>query len=538
MLNQFLPLLLLLQLLFVPPVWPHQARPGPWITPSEGKIWPQPQIQMNGNTSFTLQRESFKIKLSPSASKCGVLSLVSKRFMDRIFPPLIRLDFENMIHSSGDLNSLDVRLLGNNCEDVPYLHMDESYELKINTDDRPGEAILTSASVWGLLRGLESFSHLVHVNQDGRYEIRSTYIRDYPRFSYRGVLIDSSRHFLSKKLILDTLDLMEMNKFNVLHWHISDDPSFPYVSKKFPELSKKGAYDSKTHVYTPEDVTEIIEYGRLRGIRILPEFDTPGHTQSWGLGIPHLLTPCYTGSQPNGLYGPINPILNSTYEFLDAFFDEVSHTFKYEYIHLGGDEVSFDCWKSNPSIRAFMKTHKIQSYAALESYYIQKVLQIVKSKGKKYIVWNEVFDNKNNVTSDTVIHIWIGNYTEKVNEVTKAGLEVIMSEGWYLNYISYGSDWMPKYRIDPQGFSGTDEQKKLVVGGEACMWGEYVNNHNLSPRLWPRGSAIGERLWSSATVNDTKKAAPRIQEMQCRLLQRGYDVEPIIGPGFCPYTLD
>ncbi|CAB4063502.1 HEXA_B [Lepeophtheirus salmonis] len=146
--------------------------------------------------------------------------------------------------------------------------------------------------------------------------------------------------------------------------------------------------------------------------------------------------------------------------------------------------------------------------------------------------WNEVFDNKNNVTKDTLIHIWVGNYTSKVNEVTKAGLQVIMSEGWYLNYISYGSDWNNQYKIDPQRFNGTEAQKRLVVGGEACMWGEFVNNRNLSPRLWPRASSIGERLWSSVLVNDTKKASPRIQEMQCRLIQRGYDVEPIIGPGF------
>ncbi|XP_040565852.1 LOW QUALITY PROTEIN: beta-hexosaminidase subunit alpha [Lepeophtheirus salmonis] len=522
-----------------------QTRPGPWVKPSKGRIWPEPQIQDFYDTFYSLHKEKFKIQLEPSASKCNILSGVSDRFIKRIFPNLIKLRTSPLNSYAlqndylGELTTLGLRLIGNHCEDLPYLHMDESYELKINTNDKPGKALITSASVWGLLHGLESFSHLVYINDTlQNFVVKSTYVRDFPRFSYRGILIDSSRHFLSKNLILDTLDLMEMNKFNVLHWHITDDPSFPFVSQKFPELSKKGAYDPKTHVYSPKDVQEIIEYGRLRGIRILPEFDTPGHTLSWGLGVPNLLTPCYSGSQPTGLYGPINPILNSTYEFLDEFFEEVSKVFKDDYIHLGGDEVSFDCWKSNPSIKAFMKKHKMRDYARLESYYIQKLLRIVKSKQRKYIVWNEVFDNKNNVTKDTLIHIWVGNYTSKVNEVTKAGLQVIMSEGWYLNYISYGSDWNNQYKIDPQRFNGTEAQKRLVVGGEACMWGEFVNNRNLSPRLWPRASSIGERLWSSVLVNDTKKASPRIQEMQCRLIQRGYDVEPIIGPGFCPYTYD
>merc|ERR1712156_88671 len=130
---------------------------------------------------------------------------------------------------------------------------------------------------------METFSQLIYQEEDTlQYLVNGTQIMDFPRFSHRGILIDTSRHYIAKSVIRDTLDLMEMNKFNVLHWHITDDPSFPYVSNKFPELSNKGSWHKKLAVYTQEDIAEIVEYARLRGIRLMSEFDTPGHTQSFG----------------------------------------------------------------------------------------------------------------------------------------------------------------------------------------------------------------------------------------------------------------
>uniref|UniRef100_A0A8C5RG40 Beta-hexosaminidase subunit alpha n=1 Tax=Laticauda laticaudata TaxID=8630 RepID=A0A8C5RG40_LATLA len=288
----------------------------------------------------------------------------------------------------------------------------------------------------------------------------------------------------------------------------------------FPDLSSKGSYNSATHVYTGNDVKMVIEYARLRGIRVIPEFDTPGHTLSWGPGVPGLLTPCYISTKPSGTYGPVNPILNSTYQFMASFFAEVSSIFPDFYLHLGGDEVDFFCWWSNPDIQAFMQKMKFgQDYAKLESFYIQRLLDIVASYKKGYMVWQEVFDNGVKVNPNTVIHVWKGNFQQEMSRVTKAGFRALLSSPWYLNIISYGQDWLEAYRVEPLAFEGSTEQKKLVIGGEACMWGEYVDATNLTPRLWPRAGAVAERLWSNKTVRNQEDAYERLSDFRCTLLR-------------------
>ncbi|KAM7306774.1 beta-hexosaminidase subunit alpha [Ixodes scapularis] len=314
---------------------------------------------------------------------------------------------------------------------------------------------------------------------------------------------------------------MAYNKMNVLHWHIVDDPSFPFVSELYPDLSKKGAYNAETHTYSPSDVARVLEEARKRGIRVLAEFDTPGHTQSWGKGYPDLLTPCYKGTSPNGKYGPINPALESTFRFLETFFEEVVNVFPDQYLHLGGDEVGFDCWMSNPNITAFMEKMGIAGhYIKLEEYYIQRLLKIIEALRKSYIVWQEVFDNGVAVAGDTVIHVWKQPLQRtELSRVTGAGHRALLSSCWYLSDISEGSDWKKYYACDPQDFDGSPEQKALVLGGEACIWGEWVDATNLISRTWPRASAVAERLWSPATLVNPDAAAARFEEHRCRMLR-------------------
>ncbi|PNJ60786.1 HEXB isoform 7 [Pongo abelii] len=326
---------------------------------------------------------------------------------------------------------------------------------------------------------------------------------------------------------------MAFNKFNVLHWHIVDDQSFPYQSIAFPELSNKGSY-SLSHVYTPNDVRMVIEYARLRGIRVLPEFDTPGHTLSWGKGQKDLLTPCYSRQNKLDSFGPINPTLNTTYSFLTRFFKEISEVFPDQFIHLGGDEVEFKCWESNPKIQDFMRQKGFGTdFKKLESFYIQKVLDIIATINKGSIVWQEVFDDKAKLAPGTIVEVWKDSaYPEELSRVTASGFPVILSAPWYLDLISYGQDWRKYYKVEPLDFGGTQEQKQLFIGGEACLWGEYVDATNLTPRLWPRASAVGERLWSSKDVRDMDDAYERLTRHRCRMVERGIAAQPLYA-GYC-----
>ncbi|KAJ9580577.1 hypothetical protein L9F63_024244, partial [Diploptera punctata] len=363
------------------------------------------------------------------------------------------------------LDTLDIELMAP-CEDLPYLHMDEHYELRINSPDVPNSGLLTSQTIWGILRGLETFAQLLTIDEDGVVlKVNSTSIMDFPRYSHRGLLLDTSRHFYPVPAILLLLDGMEANKLNVFHWHIVDDNSFPYQSEVFPELSEKGAYNPRNQIYTREDMRQVIEYARIRGIRVLVEFDTPGHTESWGLGIPELLTPCYSGTKPDGTYGPIDPINENTYTILEKLFKEVVDLFPEQYIHLGGDEVSFECWESNPDIEVYMNEHNITSdFKKLEQIYIQRIVNTISKLNGSSVVWQEVFDNGVQLPKETVVHIWTGDMETELSSITAEGHNAILSTCWYLDHLKSGGDWTEFYVCNPDDFSGSEEQHRLVLG--------------------------------------------------------------------------
>ncbi|XP_036741978.2 beta-hexosaminidase subunit beta isoform X1 [Manis pentadactyla] len=504
------------------------ATPGP-------ALWPMPlSVQISPNV-LHLSPQSFSITHDPSSkagASCTPLQEAFRRYYDYIFGYYKNLDHPAVFSTEMELQQLLVSvILDSECDTFPSITSDESYFLYV----KGPVAFLKANRVWGALRGLETFSQLIYQDLYGTFTINESNITDSPRFSHRGILIDTARHFLSVKTILKTLDAMAFNKFNVLHWHIVDDQSFPYQSIIFPGLSNQGSY-SLSHVYTPNDVSTVIEYARLRGIRVIPEFDTPGHSQSWGKGQKDLLTPCYSQHVPTGTFGPINPILNSTYSFLYQFFKEISMVFPDQFIHLGGDEVEFDCWKSNPDIQDFMKQKGFyQDFSKLESFYIQKLLNITSTTEKGSIVWQEVFDDKVKLPAGTIVQVWKGQkYRDELHDVTTAGFPVLLSAPWYLDWISYGQDWRKYYEVEPLDFDGSPEQKKLVMGGEACLWGEYVDSTNLTPRLWPRASAVGERLWSHKEVRNLDDAYKRLTGHRCRMVRRGIAAEPLF-TGYCTH---
>lgn len=323
---------------------------------------------------------------------------------------------------------------------------------------------------------------------------------------------------------------MAYSKFNVFHWHIVDDHSFPYESKVFPELSAQGAFHPQM-TYTQKQISQIIEYARLRGIRTIAEFDTPGHTRSWGVSHPEILTACegvFTGK-----LGPIDPTKNETYDFMQKLLAEVVEVFPDAYVHLGGDEVGFECWESNAGIKAYMAAHNITTFETLEEKYIQRIVDMVTALKHKSIVWQEVFVNGVRLAPGTIVHIWTGDTSSLLNSVTGAGLPALASTCWYLDHLSTGGDWRKYYACDPHNFPGNATQKQLVFGGEACMWAEVVDNSNILQRIFPRACAAAERLWSPENFKDVVEAGRRIEEHTCRMKTRGLPAQPPNSAGFC-----
>ncbi|XP_058418065.1 beta-hexosaminidase subunit beta [Diceros bicornis minor] len=504
------------------------ATPGPALWPLPLSVQTSPRLLRLAHERFYIGHDPF----SAAGPSCAILQEAFRRYYDYIF------GFYKWYHGPAkspvetELQQLLVSVvLDSDCNAFPNVSSDESYTLLV----KEPVALLKANRVWGVLRGLETFSQLIYQDSYGTFTINESIIVDSPRFPHRGILIDTARHYLPVKSILKTLDAMAFNKFNVLHWHIVDDQSFPYQSIAFPKLSNKGSY-SLSHVYTPNDVRMVIEYARLRGIRVIPEFDTPGHTRSWGKGQKDLLTPCYNGHKQSGTFGPINPILNTTYSFLSKLFKEISMVFPDYFIHLGGDEVDFQCWESNPDVQNFMKQKGFgKDFTKLEAFYIQELLDIISTINKRSIVWQEVFDDKVELQPGTVVQVWKAEaYRGELSQVTADGRPVLLSAPWYLDYISYGQDWEKYYQVEPLDFDGSPEQKKLVIGGEACLWGEYVDATNLTPRLWPRASAVGERLWSHKEVRDVEDAYKRLAIHRCRMVRRGVAAEPLF-TGYCSH---
>ncbi|XP_052100313.1 beta-hexosaminidase subunit alpha-like [Mytilus californianus] len=397
------------------------------INPTIGAPWPMPQKYSPSNKVYMLDESTFRFEAT--GETCDILTSAFDRYKQIIFDTTFRFQPKHGTDTENALTVASVKV-ESECDRFPSLESDESYDLTVSETG----IVINANAVWGALRGLETFSQLI-VN---KYFINGTTITDFPRFMHRGMLIDTSRHFLSVDVIKKHVEAMAQNKFNVSHWHIVDDPSAP-----FPEMSQKGSYPGPGHVYTASNVLDIIGYARMRGIRVIPEFDTPGHTQSWGKGIPDLLTKCYRKGEFDGNYGPIDPSKNSTYTFLETFFRDIANTFPDQYIHLGGDEVSFGCWKSNPDITTFMSKMSFgTSYSKLEQYYMQNLLNIIGKKlNKGYLIWQEVIDNGAMVQPDTVVEVWKRGYVEELAKITKLGYKTLLSSCWYLNYISYGDDW-------------------------------------------------------------------------------------------------
>ncbi len=403
---------------------------------------------------------------------------------------------------------------------VPEFGEDESYTLEVNS----GQAVLAAANGRGVLHGLETMLQLLRSDADGWF-LPALRIDDRPRFPWRGLMIDVCRHWQPAEVIRRNLDAMALAKLNVLHLHLTEDQGFRIESRRFPRLHELG---SDGQFFTQAEMRELIAYAAERGIRVVPEFDIPGHATSWLVGHPEI------GSAPGpyaierrwGIFDPVlDPTNPRTYEILEGFLAEMAALFPDPYLHIGGDENNGVHWTANAAIQQHIREHGLVDNAGLHAQFNNRIHAMLARGGKRLVGWDEILHP--DLAAGSVVHSWRG--PEGIAAATARGFATILSNGYY---IDLGHPAAAHYLNDPIPADSTltAEQRRLVLGGEATMWAEWVSPETIDSRIWPRTAAIAERLWSPPEVRDIDDMYRRLAVVARRLEERGSRHESYLPP--------
>jgi len=423
--------------------------------------------------------------------------------------------WEARFHADGGADhSAPVRLLVS-CKEtgapIPLGSDDESYALDVAAP----QSVLRAQSDIGAMHGLETFLQLPKRDGAGWFLPQAS-IRDQPRFPWRGLMIDVARRWQPTAVIERNIDAMAVVKLNVLHLHLTDDQGFRIESLTHPELQGQG---SDGLFFTQAEMRAIIAYAADRGIRVVPEFDIPGHATSWVVSHPELasLPGPYGIERHWGVFNPVlDPTQEATYALLGDFLGEMCALFPDSFIHIGGDENNGVQWNANPAIQAFIRDHGLKDNEGLHAYFNRRIEATLARNGKRLIGWDEIMNP--DLPRDCAIDSWRG--TEALAQSAALGFDGILSNGYYIDLCYPASD---HYMSDPLPASSalTAVQRAHVLGGEATMWSEWVTPENIDSRIWPRTAAIAERLWSPAGVRDVAEMYRRLALVSARLDEAG-----------------
>lgn len=451
------------------------------------------------------------------------------QWLDHRSPVLERavLRFQNYVarRTGLDVDRASAARLRIDCqgEDKGYLTTNarERYWLAVKDD----AIVLTADGPAGVLRGLATLRQSITNVPEG-FAIPEMLMDDGPRFMWRGVMIDVARHFYSLPALKRQIDLMEMVKLNVLHLHLSDNEAFRVESRLYPKLHE----GSSPEFYSQVEIRELVSYAADRGVRIVPEFDVPGHSLGMLKAYPQYASGEVEGRDYFSAMGSaLNPANPETFTFLDRLFGEMAELFPDKYFHVGGDEISGADWKTNPQVQDFMNTNDLKTPGELESYFFDRVRKGIVTHGKIVIGWEEVA--RTVIPDEVLVQAW--RSSNAIARITNQGNRVIATCGYYLDKLWPAED---HYKVDPhdpttcgltleqfaegkakglpEAILAEDQvidsslklspaQQGLVLGGEAALWSEIVTEEMLDSRLWPSATVIAERLWSPASVRDT-----------------------------------
>ena len=463
-------------------------------------LMPMPTSIQSGVGALTVDR-SFSVAVT--GSRDGMLERGTHRFMNQL-----SRETGIALSPKGGGSSHPTLLIHaeHGSEKVQKVGDDESYELTVTSSG----ATLSAPNPLGALHGLQTFLQMVQPSPTG-FAVPVVTIKDQPRFPWRGLLIDVGRHFIPLDVLKRNIDGMAAVKMNVLHLHLYDSEGFRLESKRFPKLQEEG---SDGMYYSQEEIRELVSYAHDRGIRVVPEFEMPGHSRSLFAGYPNLASgPGPYALDPGGPDAVMDPTREETYRFIDKFIDEMSKLFPDDYVHIGGDEVNGAQWEANPKIQDFIRAHGMKNNQDLQAYFNQRLQKILSKHHKVMMGWDEILHPA--LPKTIVVQSWRGQ--DSLATAARQGYSGLLSYGYYLDLM-----WPAArhYAVDPMSGAAASlspEEKGRILGGEACMWSEWVTAENIDSRIWPRNAAIAERLWSAPTLQDPASMYSRIDILSRRL---------------------
>ena len=415
------------------------------------------------------------------------------------------------------------------------INQDESYTLEIKSD----KILINATSDLGAIHALETLLQLLH-NNSLSYYFPTVTISDFPRFTWRGLMIDVARHFQPIDVIKRNLDAMAAMKMNVFHWHLTDDQGWRIEIKKHPKLIQLA---SDGNFYSQEQIRDIVKYADERGILVVPEIDVPAHASAILTAYPEVGSKMvnlnlgssekvqkytqiqsYSLERNSGIFTPtLDPTNPKTYQLLSEIFDEVCPLFSGNFFHIGGDENEGKDWDSNPKIQEFKKKNNFTNNHELQTYFTMQLIPMLKKHDKELMGWEEIMTK--NLSKDAIIHSWKGSNEgiasgQSLVNAVKNGYKTVLSNGYYIDLMlgiesHYLNDPMPK------NSSLSVAEKERILGGEAVMWSELVTAMTIDSRIWPRTAAIAERLWSNENIVDLVSLRKRIKTISFQLEELG-----------------
>lgn len=516
-------------------------------------VWPAPESMKIGDKSLWLDEFRYNIKLASNSSKSTILKKAAERtakFVRSHRVETFEVDFPYSPSSNQtNIKLADLIITVESLNESLYLGVDESYSLFINET----VSELKAKTVYGALHGLSTFAQLVGWDGTGvSLHYAPIEIHDKPRFPWRGLMIDTSRHFLEMDTVKNIIDSISYVKMNVLHWHLTDAESISFELNSHPNLTSKGAWH-KDAVYSQKQIKEILLYAKERGVRVVPEVDTPGHTYSFGKAYPEMIVNCskfinrvVTFPRINSV--PLNVTNDEIYDILRDIYHEVAELFEDEFMHIGGDEVSKGCFDEfKDYFEEWRRKNNMTTHEEMINYFRLKLTPSIVETNKKMIVWQEALDEVYDIPSNpltqenTVVHIWQReDWKTVLNQSLNRGYQSLLSGGWYLDqqtpadkyHYLFIDTWVDFYDVEPLESVENETAASLFLGGEACQWSEAVNTWSIESTIWPRTAATAERLWSPSSRNDSSEAYHRIVRLTCYLNQRGVKSNPI-RPNYC-----